>query len=173
MKLSAAGIELLSRLEGRTRTMYRDSAGLPTIGVGHLIGAGEAHLLTATLTDEQIDALLRADVAEAEEAVARQFPTVKRQNQFDALVSFLFNLGEPAVDRGSLDELIAANAPAESIASKWREYVYAGGVRMEGLRFRRQAEVQHYFRHLWLGSLLLCLIAAACLIAGGTTLLTA
>lgn len=172
MKLGKAGKALIEKWEGRRATAYKDTAGLWTIGIGHLIKAGESHLLDATLTDVEIDRLFAQDVAWAEEATARLFPQVKRQNQFDALVSFVYNLGEPQVKSGTLDDLINANAPAEQIAAKWSQYVYSGGQRTKGLIARRADELRLYWSHLW-KAVMICLVVASSLLVTTAILLIA
>lgn len=173
MRLSSEGQRLIERWEGRRNTMYLDSAGLPTIGIGHLIKPNEAWMRTATLTDKQIDDLFRQDIAVFEQAVREEFPNVTRQNQFDALVSFTYNLGQGAVDRGSLDELVNSKAPAEDIAAKWMQYVMAGGRRVQGLVNRRSAELQLFFAHLWRIAAILIIVAAFLFAGAGTLILTA
>lgn len=173
MRTSKHGIELLRQVEGVEYRAYTDSAGHATIGVGHKILPGEEWLRTATLNDSQVNAILANDLRTAEAAVLREFPKVKRQNQFDALVSFVFNLGEGATDRGTLDELINSNAPAETISAKWMQYVNAGGHQVEGLRKRRALELQLYWRHLWASAVLCLLLAGVLLVAAGINTATA
>lgn len=160
MKLSAAGRKLIEAWEGRRTTAYKDTAGRWTIGVGHLIRPEEDWMKSATLTDDQINDLFAKDVAWAERAVERTFPKVKRQNQFDALVSFTYNLGAGAVLQGTLDNLINEGASAEEISAKWMEYTRSGGQVTRGLVFRRTAEVKHYWQHLWRIATVLLIIAA-------------
>lgn len=171
MRIGKEGKELLEQVEGRRNSMYLDSAGLPTIGIGHLIKANESWMLTATLTDAQVDALFAEDIAWAEQATARLFPNVKRQNQFDALVSFVFNLGKPQVKNGTLDDLINEGASAESISAKWMQYVRSGGSVTPGLVTRRAKELALYWSHLWKMVVLCLFLAAAFLATGAITLL--
>lgn len=153
MKLGTDGKQLIERWEGRRTTAYLDTAGHWTIGIGHLIGPGESWMMNATLSSTQMDDIFAKDVAWAEQAVSRLFPSVRRQNQFDALVSFTYNLGETAVRNGSLVKLINDGATAESIAAKWLEYVRAGGQVSQGLLNRRRAELALYWSHLWKAAL--------------------
>lgn len=170
MKLGSSGKALLESLEGRRHTAYQDSAGLWTIGIGHLIRPEESWMRSATLTDEQVDELFTQDIAGAEASVAKLFPGITRQNQFDALVSFTYNLGESQVRNGSLDDLINTGAPAEDISAKWMQYVYAGGRVVPGLMKRRMRELALYWKHLW-GTIALCLLIVTIALAGTATLL--
>ncbi len=173
MKTSQEGRALITKLEGKRATAYRDSAGLLTIGVGHLIRPDEPELRNAHLTDEQIDELLAADLVTAEEGVKRLFPNVKRQNQFDALVSFVFNLGESGVRNGTLDDLINKGATAEAISAKWMEYTYAGGRKVPGLITRRATEVHFYWQHLWRTAVVLLIVASIAMLTAATITATA
>lgn len=171
MKLSTEGRKLIENFEGRRNRAYQDSAGLWTIGIGHLIGPSEPELRTAVLTEQQINDIFAEDVAWAEEAVAAIFPGITRHNQFDALVSFMFNLGPTAVRNGTLDDLINNGASAEAISAKWMQYIRAGGRTVPGLIVRRTAEVKHYWQHLWRIAVLWLVIAAAFMASAGITLL--
>lgn len=173
MKLSPEGRMLIERHEGRRNRAYRDSAGLWTIGIGHLIKPGEEYLKESTLTDAQVNELFAHDVAWAEAAVARLFPSVKRQNQFDALVSFTYNLGEAGVRNGTLDDLINQGASPEAISAKWMQYTRAGGNVVAGLVTRRTAEVKFYWQHLWKVPMCLLILASALMLAAAINNATA
>lgn len=148
MKLGARGKALLEDVEGRRNVAYLDTAGKWTTGIGHLIKPDEQWMITTPLTDQQVDDLFSRDIAWAEEATRKMFPSVTLQNQFDALVSFVFNLGEPAVRNGSLPGLINSGKSPQEISAKWRQYVYSGGVKTPGLVTRRFKELRLYFAHL-------------------------
>lgn len=92
MKISQNGLDFLKRWEGVRRKVYLDSVRKPTVGVGHLILPQDGLKVGDVISDAQVDAFLRQDVRIAEKAVnALNLPLT--QNQFDALVSFTFNLG--------------------------------------------------------------------------------
>jgi len=91
MDFSNSGLNLVRQFEGFSATPYRDADGW-SIGYGHFILPGE----TYTVIDEaQADALLRADVAKAEQIVRSHVTVPLTQSQFDALVSFVYNVGGP------------------------------------------------------------------------------
>src|SRR5690349_8309851 len=99
MQTSDAGIELIKRFEGFSPHIYKDIAGYPTIGYGHLVAADETF---EAVTPEQAGTLLRGDLAEAEEAIARHVTISLEQYQFDALVSFIYNVGSQAFEKSYL-----------------------------------------------------------------------
>lgn len=105
MCMSDKGRELLTEWEGKERSAYNDSGGKSTVGVGHLLTAGEYY--PAPLTDEQIDNLLRSDLAIAEEAL-NACNVRLTQNQFDALVSFIFNIGVSSFMKSTLRQKLVA-----------------------------------------------------------------
>lgn len=171
MKLGSEGKALIERAEGRRAKAYKDTAGKWTTGIGHLIGPNETALISSTLSDAQIDAMFATDVTWAEQATARLFPSVTKQNQFDALVSFVFNLGEAQVRNGSLPSLIAAKAAPETVSAKWMQYNRSGGSITPGLVVRRGAEVMLYWSHLWKTVAACLLLVALCLTGAAITLL--
>jgi lysozyme len=89
MKTSEQGIALLKDREGVRLKAYLCSAGVPTIGVGHTAGVK----LGDTCTEQQALEWLREDLQWSEAAV-RQVKVPLEQHQFDALVSFVFNVGQ-------------------------------------------------------------------------------
>src|SRR5699024_8476523 len=102
-----------------------------TIGYGHY-GADVKQGMT--ITEAQAEAYLQQDVAEAESAVNKYSGYGFNQNQFDALVSFAYNVG-------NIDQLTANGTRSiEQIRAKLPEYVYSGGVKLGGLVRRRAAE---------------------------------
>lgn len=170
--LSANGINLLKAFEGSRAVAYRDSAQRWTIGVGHLIKPDEQELLTATLTPDEIDRLLRADVAWAERAVNDGLRVNVTQNQFDALVSFAFNVGAQAFTDSTLLKRINAQSERAAITEQFMRWTKAGGQDVAGLKNRRRIEARHYWQHL--GTLaVLFFIAGAVLFTGAAITLLA
>ncbi len=101
MKFSLKGIEWLKKAEGYSRKPYKDSRGLWTIGVGHLIKANEQYLLTKTLTDKEVNDLLMSDIALYEKEVNECILFPMTQYEFDAMVSFAFNIGYGRIAGGT------------------------------------------------------------------------
>jgi len=144
MKLSSGGRLLLEQLEGKRSTMYIDSAGHPTIGIGHLILPTEVWMKTATLTDAQIYDLLAKDIRRFEIAVSNAITVPLCESQFDALVIFAFNIGTGAFRDSTLVQRINSGASPDEIAYQWKRWNKAGGQVTQGLSNRRQAEVDLY-----------------------------
>lgn len=98
MKTSIAGITAIKQREGCRLAAYRDSRGIWTIGVGHTGPEVEPGTIWTT---DQVDAALAHDIGWAEAEVNRCVQVPMTQNQFDALVSFTFNVGRTGFDHSS------------------------------------------------------------------------
>jgi GH24 family phage-related lysozyme (muramidase) len=138
MKTSLRGVLAILDEEAVVLETYRDSRGVPTIGVGHTAAAGgPAPKPGGRLTIEQAVSLFAADLARFERRVEKSAGPGLAAHQFDALVSFDFNTG--AIDGGSLDEKIrAGDFPAAMDALQ--QYKKSGGVTLPGLVRRRARE---------------------------------
>ncbi|MCF8460482.1 MAG: lysozyme [Flavobacteriales bacterium] len=145
MKLSQDGIKLLEQLEGKRNKSYLDSAGLATIGIGHLVRPNEPQYLTATLTDQQIYDLLNADLVRVENSVNTHVMGDLEQHQFDALVILTFNIGTGAFESSTVLERINKKDTQENITEAWKRFKIAGGQVSQGLMNRREKEVDLYF----------------------------
>lgn len=133
MKTSTKGLNLIKQFEGLKLTAYKDPVGFWSIGYGHTKGVKEGD----TITQEEAERYLRDDLATAEAAVT-DYDNVYHwnQNEFDALVSFAYNIGG-----GGICQVTAAGSrDKETIAQKMLLYYNAGGKKLEGLVRRRQAE---------------------------------
>jgi GH24 family phage-related lysozyme (muramidase) len=86
-------IDTIIGFEGYKIHAYRDTKGLWTTGVGHLIKPNEEYLITKTLTKAEVDDLLRADLAECAKCIEENVNVPISTNQFDALASLCFNIG--------------------------------------------------------------------------------
>lgn len=95
------GIQLICQFEGLKLERYRDAVGLWTIGYGHLILKEEMEKLTKITTGEAKD-LLRKDLKRTEDGVKKLLNQPATQAQFDALVSFAFNLGVGNLKKSTL-----------------------------------------------------------------------
>ena len=141
MKISDDGVRLIQRFEGFEGVVYDDAAGYATIGYGHLIRAGED--FSQGINRAAAELLLRQDIAIAERAVKRLVEVPLSQSQFDALVSFTFNLGAGALQRSTLRRKVN-RAEHVQVPSEFLRWIWAGGRRLRGLLRRRQAEVAFY-----------------------------
>ena len=146
MKTSEWGIHLIEEFEGFRPTMYRDSVGLPTIGYGTLIDiAAEEWLLTATITREQAEDLLRQELHDIEIRLNSLVKKPINQNQYDSLASFCYNLGTGALKRSTLLRKLNVNPNDPAIRYEFQKWVNADGKRSSGLVKRRKAESDLYF----------------------------
>ena len=156
-KVSALGVQMIMRLEGTRDTVYLDAVGLPTVGVGHLLTKDElssGRIIAASggiidirkpLSYGDIYALLMDDLEEYEYAINTNITQTLNQHQFDALVSWAFNVGAGAVARSTLRKLLNAGN-FEAVPAQLRRWDKAGGRVLRGLQNRRDAEVS-----MWLG----------------------
>ena len=135
MRISEKGINLIKRFEGLRLEAYLDSVAVPTIGYGHTRGVK----LGQTITQEQADAFLEEDIHEFELAIQRLVHINLTQNQFDALVSFTFNLGIGNLKQSTLLKKLNAG-DITGAANEFNRWVYAGGKKLTGLVKRRSAE---------------------------------
>jgi lysozyme len=146
MKTSEWGIHLIEEFEGFRPTMYRDSVGLPTIGYGTLIDTeAEQWLLTAAITPEQAETLLKQELRGIESRMNKLFQKPINQNQYDSLASFCYNLGTGALKRSTLLKKLNVNPNDPAIRYEFMKWVNADGKRSSGLVKRRKAESDLYF----------------------------
>ena len=147
MKIDSAGLELIKKFESFRAIAYKDTAGLWTIGWGHLIKKGEKFL--GPISSVQAQTLLLQDVQEAVDCVNRLTTITLNQNQFDALVSFTYNLGCGALEESSLLKYVNLGRflAAASEFHKWNhDRVNGKLVVVAGLTNRRQLEVQLFLK---------------------------
>ena len=137
LKTGQAGLNLIKQFEGCRLTAYRCPAGVWTIGYGHTgnVAAGQ------TITQAEADRQLVSDVEKYEKQVNKYFDKYRwNQNEFDALVSFAFNVG-------SIDQLTAKGTRSRTvIAEKILLYNKAAGKVLAGLTKRRKAEQELFLR---------------------------
>lgn len=136
MVLGSAGVALIKHFEGCRLTAYQDSVGIWTIGYGH---TGPEVVEGLTCTQLQADTWLLNDTHAASNAVMRDVDVALTQNQFDALVSFTFNLGAAALAGSSLLRYLNGGSPSAA-ANEFLKWDHAGGVVIPGLTLRREAE---------------------------------
>lgn len=140
MNLSTSGLALLKKLEGLSLVAYQDSAGIPTIGYGHVMKKTD----TSPITEAEAEALLRTDITRIERVV-QNIPAIPplTQNQFDALVIFVYNIGPYAFNTSTLRKILTGKKSGNAAAQfdKW-VYVKVGGEKkiVQGLVNRRKAE---------------------------------
>ena len=142
MNVSGRGIQLIKHYEGVRNRPYRCPAGLWTVGVGHLIGDGKSlpESWNRTFTKEEIDGILKSDLRRFELGVHKMLPNMLlRQGEFDALVSFSFNLGLGCFQRSTVRQALLRGDKAQAMESLIK-YCKAGGKILKGLQTRRLDE---------------------------------
>ena len=151
MKMSQNGTKLLAEWEGFETEVYDDAAGLPTIGVGHLLTQNERDTGRITikgqavdyqqgLSEQQVLDLLAQDLERFEAAVNDGVQVALNQNQFDALVSFAFNVGRQAFKSSTLLKKLNQGLYDE-VPEQLRRWNKAGGNVIQGLVNRREKEI--------------------------------
>ena len=140
MRTSRKGIEFIKAHEGLRLDAYLCPAGVPTIGYGHTYNVKMGDRITAG----QAERLLIGDLIVAETEVNR-YGFDLTQNQFDALVSFVFNVGAGNFRSSTLLKRLRANPNDPDIANQFKRWVYGGGKVLPGLVRRRKDEAELYF----------------------------
>lgn len=135
MKASQAGIDAIKDYEGVRLKAYDDGVGVWTIGVGHTAGVKRGDVIDM----ERVDEFLRADLADAERAVNARVVAPLTQDQFDALVSFVFNVGAGAFIASTLLKKLNAR-DYDGAADEFLRWNKAGGRVLAGLTKRRISE---------------------------------
>ena len=138
MQISEKGLELIKQYEGFCPTPYLCPAGKLTIGYGHVIAFGEK-FSDGIITKEKAEMLLKQDVSVVEKTLDNLVITQLLQNQFDALVSFIYNVGSKAFEKSTLLRLLNENK-LDLATEEFSKWVFAGGVVQKGLIRRRSAE---------------------------------
>lgn len=142
MNTSEKGLALIKYFEGVRAKPYRCPAGYWTIGVGHLITRGKLPntWLDRELEPDEINALLKKDLIKFENGVLRLLhPKQPTQSEFDALVSFSFNLGLGCFQRSTVRSAFKRDDKKRA-GEVLLKYCYAGGRKLKGLIRRRIAE---------------------------------
>ena len=136
MTTSNQGKNLIKEAEGLRLDAYRCPAGIPTIGWGHTKGVK----LGQHITVQQAEDMLVEDIAPIERLL-NGLKINFRQEQFDALVSWIFNFGEGKFKGSTMYKRIIANAKDEEITDQLVKWINAAGRPLLGLMKRRVAEV--------------------------------
>ncbi len=156
MKVSDKLIEMIKHDEGVKTRPYQCPALLWTVGVGHVIDPNHAKVPFAqrkelpipdgwdrTLSMDEVNAILKQDLARFEAGVMRLCPKGKSQGQFDALVSFSFNVGLGNLQNSTL-RMKHNREDYEGAAQEFLKWNKAGGKVLKGLDKRRRGEKALY-----------------------------
>ena len=152
MKVSARCMEMIKHHEGVRFKPYRCPARLWTVGVGHVLYPDQGRLplderdafwlkaeVNRVFSKAEVDGILGRDLQRFEVGVAKLFPVVLTQGQFDALVSFAFNLGLGGVQRSTLRQKVL-RGEIEEAADEFLKFTRGGGKILPGLVKRRNDE---------------------------------
>ena len=138
MRISQRGLDLIKQFEGYRDKRYLDSVGVPTIGYGTT--AAVINPVPATCTREQAEAWLRTSIERSYAPPVNAMGVPLNQNQFDALVSFVYNLGPGSVGTSSTMGQRLRARDYKGASNAFGLYVNAGGKPLQGLINRRAAE---------------------------------
>jgi len=140
MKTSHKGIALIKEFEGLRLKAYKCPGGVWTIGYGHTAGVKPG----MGISEAQAEEYLMADLI-ASEKYLNDLRLAINQNQFDALISFIYNVGTGNFSRSTLLRKVRANPQDNSIMDEFLRWVYSKGRVLPGLQRRRLAEMKLYF----------------------------
>ncbi|MBT9165106.1 MAG: Lysozyme RrrD [candidate division WS2 bacterium] len=138
-RVTQRGLEFIKRWEGFSPVPYYCSAGVRTIGWGHVIKPTETLL---RVSEQEAEALLVQDLFVAERAVLRLIRVPLTDNQFDSLTSFTFNVGSGALQRSTLRARL--NRGDYDVREQFLRWIRAGGKVIRGLLRRRIAEANMF-----------------------------
>ena len=139
MTTSRLGLRLIKDFEGLRLAAYKCPAGVWTIGYGHTKGVKQGMVIDQTRADD----FLVEDIAPIERHLNGLCINF-RQEQFDALTSWIFNLGAGNFRSSTLFKKIGNDAPDEEIAAEIIRWTKAGGIPLAGLMKRRVAEANMF-----------------------------
>jgi lysozyme len=139
-QINQAGLNLIKSFEGFSAKAYLDIVGVPTIGYGCTIGVTKQDVVNGrTVTEQQAEQLLSTELASHEMAVSQCVTVALNDNQFAALVSFSYNLGDGSLRSSTLLKLLNSSNYVGA-ANEFPKWDHAGGKVVDGLERRRLAE---------------------------------
>jgi lysozyme len=152
MNISDKAIEMIKHHEGVRQKPYRCPAKLWTVGVGHVLypeqgkmkieerdGFALKNADSRTFSMEEVNAILKSDLARFERGVVQFCPVPLTQGQYDALISFSFNVGLGTLQRSTLRQKVL-RGDMEGASDELLKYCKAGGKILKGLENRRKDE---------------------------------
>lgn len=142
LSTSQEGVDLIKFYEGLGLEAYKDSVGVTTIGYGHTSTAKRGEIIT----EQEAENLLKKDLETFEEGLTRLVKVPLTQYEYDALISFSFNLGLGNLGSSTLLKKVNSQDYVNA-ADEFVKWIYAGGKVLNGLVKRRKAE-----REMFLGN---------------------
>ena len=148
MKTSEKGLAMIKEFEGFKSKPYKCPAGVPTIGYGSTfyLNGSKVKLTDRAISEKEASELLIKSLAKYENTINVAVKVPLDQNEFDALVSFVYNLGSGNFISSTLLKLINANASPVEVSQQFIKWNKCNGEPLDGLTRRREAE-----RDLYLG----------------------
>lgn len=144
MKMSEEGLELIKEFEGCKLEAYKCPAGVWTIGVGSTLYEDGSKVQKGDYLESEDEAmdLLALTLGKYEQSVAKNVHVSLTQNEFDALVSFTYNVGGANLASSTLLKLLNSGESKSIVAKEFHKWNKAGGKELAGLTRRRQAEAR-------------------------------
>lgn len=150
IKTGDAGIQMIKTFEGFRSAPYKCPAGIPTIGYGATFYTSGTRVTMSDrpITESEAISLLRYVLVSFEKYVDSYCVDTITQNQFDALVSFCYNLGPANLKSSTLIKKVNANPNDPTIRDEFMKWTRGGGEVLPGLVRRRKAEADLYFKKI-------------------------
>lgn len=147
MNIGTKGLTLIKKYEGFYSKPYLDPIGIPTIGYGatYYPNGKKVTMKDKALTEKEASDLLAKMLVTYENDVKRLVKRELNQNQFDALVSFTYNLGGANLGKSTLLKKLNVNPCDKTIKDEFLKWNKAGGKVLNGLTKRRKDESELYF----------------------------
>jgi lysozyme len=145
VKISEKGLELLKHYEGCELTAYRCSANVLTIGYGHTKGVTE----DMVITQEEADQMLHDEMPEYEGYINDKVTVELNQDQFDAMVCWVYNLGSGNLSSSTLLKVLN-DGDYDGVPEQMKRWNKAGGKVLNGLTKRRDSEAKLFCSEEWL-----------------------
>ena len=149
MKTSDKGKEFIKSFESLRLQAYKCSAGIPTIGYGHT----KCVTMDMVITEVEANSMLDSDVAQFDLDLGKIISKPIKQNQWDALSSFVFNLGIGALKTSTLLKKLKINPDDPTIPDEFKKWCKARVdgelVELKGLKRRREAEALMYSQNVY------------------------
>ena len=147
MKLDSKGYDLIKEFEGFSNRPYKCSAGIPTIGYGNTFypDGKRVSMLDKQITKEYADEIFKNVADNFAFKVSKLIKSKVTQNQFNALVSFAYNVGIGNLEKSTLLKLVNINPNDAMIAKQFLRWNKAKGKELKGLTNRRIKESALYY----------------------------
>lgn len=141
-------IDLIKKFEGFRSESYQDSVGVWTVGYGSTMWPdGKKVQPGQRMTIQEAEAVMTWELTRKGKEILSGLPTtIINQNQYDALISFAYNMGVGALLKSTLFRKVKVNPNDETIRAEFGRWINAGGKPLKGLITRRKAEANLYFK---------------------------